>query len=97
MYALFKDPIKDRKAIDHSGFAAFVELGNGYVALKTYDGKFVSQIPNEYGRFENKAMDTPGPYETFGGGVGVGIKTAWTRPNDGDEILNYFCCQLPNS
>jgi hypothetical protein len=99
MYALFNDPLRDEEAIPLSGFHEFVDLGGGLVALKTWDGKFVRQEPNQRGVFTN--VDKPnGPEEceTFGGGVGVGVKTSWPRPKavPPDKIYSYFCCQLPN-
>ena len=96
MYALAADPLLTPTVFDDSVFEEFVELGGGFVALKTADGRFVSQVPNAYGRFERR--DSAGAYETFGGGAGIGIKTTWTRPyaDPPDKIFGYFCVQLPN-
>jgi hypothetical protein len=96
MFALVADPLLTPTVFDGSQFAEFVELGDGLVALKTAAGKYVSQVPNEYGRFETR--DAAGAYETFGGGVGIGVKTSWTRPYETppDKMFGYFCIQLPN-
>lgn len=95
MYALTGDPIERDHVIDNSGFTEFVDLGGGIVALKTWDGKYVSQEPNAWGVFRN--VEVIGPYEKFGGGAGIGVKTAWTRPDKADQVLSYFCVQLPNA
>lgn len=96
MYALTRDPIAEPTVLLGSVFTAFVDLGNGLVALQRADGSFVSQVPNAYGLFETRPA--AGPYETFGGGPGLGIKTSWTRPHEvpPDQIFSYFCVQLPN-
>lgn len=96
MFALAADPILTPTVFEGSLFEEFVDLGAGFVALKRSDGKFVSQVPNEYGRFE--VRDSAGAYETFGGGTGIGVKTSWTRPHHDppDKIFGYFCVQLPN-
>lgn len=93
MYALMNDPLKDERAIDNSGFVEFVSVSTG-VALKTHDGRWVSQVPNQRGRFENKHMDHPGPYETFGK-AGL-VLTSWNQPGHG-PIYSYVYVDLPNS
>jgi hypothetical protein len=97
MFGLSYDPIALDSVIPGSVFKEFVDLGDGCVALKRADGKLISQVPNEQGKFEYRDGD-PGAYETFGGGVGVGIKTSWTRPHElpPDKIYSYFAVQLPN-
>jgi len=96
MFGLSIDPLTDETVLTGSVFKEFVDVGDGCVALKRADGTFVSQVPNVYGRFEHR--DQAGPYETFGGGPGVGVKTSWTRPHElpPDKIFSYFCVQLPN-
>jgi hypothetical protein len=93
MFGLFNDPLTDTKAIDHTGFVEFVQLPNGFVALKTHDGQFVSQVPGQRGRFENKRMDHPGSHETFGRFGNV--VTSWNDPGPG-PIYSYIVAQLPN-
>lgn len=94
MYGLFNDPLKEEKAIDFSGFVEFVTLAHGFVALRTHDGQYVSQVPNQRGRFENKRMDHAGPYETFGR-IG-NIITSWNQPGHG-PIYSYVLAELPNA
>lgn len=96
MYGLAADPIADKTVLPGSVFTEFQDLGGGLVALKRPNGTYVSQVPNQFGVFEERT--DVGPYETFGGGVGVGVKTSWTRPHElpPDQILSYFAIQLPN-
>jgi len=95
-YALYHDPFSflEHAPIPNSIFQSFEDKGDGQVALKRSDGTYVSQNPNEYASF-SKATEAKA-YEIFGGGVGVGVKTSWTRPDAGDKIFSYFCVQLPN-
>jgi hypothetical protein len=95
MYGLFHDPMLEHAPLTNSTFKDFVDTDDGYVAFKTSDGHFVSQEPNVPGKFG--LATAIGPYEKFGGGAGPGIKSSWTRPSQGDKVLNYFCCQLPNA
>jgi hypothetical protein len=96
MFALFNDPLKNpgEAPMANSGFVKFVPTDSGFTAFETWDHKFVSQVPGQYGKFENVAAINV--YEQFGGGIGVGLKTTWTRPNV-DPVFSYFCCELPNS
>jgi hypothetical protein len=95
-WALFHDPLSwfGNEPIANSQFQSFDDKGDGLVGLKRADGSYVSQNPNQYGVFSSAPECKA--YETFGGGAGVGVKTSWTRPEQGDKIFSYFCCQLPN-
>jgi len=95
-YALFRDPFLEHMCFQNSFFEEFVDTDDGYVALKTKDGKFVSQEPNQYGFFN--LAPSIGAYEKFGGGSGIGSKTTWTRPSVSppDKMFTYYCQQIPN-
>lgn len=93
MYALFND-LGDQKAIDNSGFVEFVKTPEGFTALRTWDGRFVSQVPNQKGRFENvpgepHALEQRSKFGHYGN-----VITSWVQPGSG-VVYNYVCFELP--
>jgi len=94
MYGLFRDPLLEHAPIANSLFVEFVTVGDGLVALKTADGQYISQEPNQHSHF-NLAPEAKA-YETFAGPAGPGLLTVWTRPAEEDACYTYVCRQLPN-
>lgn len=92
-YALYFDPLTDFEPIAGSAFDVIESLGDGLVALKTADGQYLSQNPNERGSFALSAERKA--YETFG--LQGSIVTSWTRPEHGDALYSYVIARVPNA
>ena len=91
MYALFNDPLKEHKAIDNSGCQEIVDLGNGTVAFKTLNGRYVSQVQDERGEFEE--VDSIGPNTIFA--RDGNLVTSWVPVGNG-PIFTYILLPLVN-